>query len=367
METGKINKSLYEQPAVYPNYVLGNQFNQPINNPDYSSLPQLPSFQFPAHNQIFDPMMMVNMNNSNVYTQHQEGKIDHDTKGKRRSKHEQEGRNYKCQHCDKTYLSYHALYIHNKNKHKNASEQISGSSRGRGRPKKVFITQLTEGNHENNSVEANSNQKEIARKGGPTPIVYGFKESIEYVSEGKKSYKEHNLYKQILKLHIENCKNIQYKEEFKEYIHKENSQEKADIIKEEKQGKNCDEILAEFLDEQSKETNQTYYGKLLKFILMYRDFYNTNGESILNNLNHADPEIKESSPEQKENESKEEYCLNHDAEQFPEVSNEFILDYFDKTTSSDITREEAISFTQLVCNWLFGKAYTSSKLSLLEN
>jgi len=58
-------------------------------------------------------------------------------KGKRRSKHEQEGRNYKCHHCDKTYLSYPALYIHNKNKHKNTNEPITENGRGRGRPKKV--------------------------------------------------------------------------------------------------------------------------------------------------------------------------------------------------------------------------------------
>lgn len=140
METGKPSQPLYEQPQVYQNYMLGNQFNQQINNPDYSTMHQLPSLQYTAPNQIFDSMMMQNLNNPILYAQQQEGNNEQEIKGKRRSKHEQEGRNYKCQHCDKTYLSYPALYIHNKNKHKNVSDPISGSGRGRGRPKKVLIT-----------------------------------------------------------------------------------------------------------------------------------------------------------------------------------------------------------------------------------
>lgn len=207
----------------------------------------------------------------------------------------------------------------------------------------------------------------MAKKGGPTPAIYGFKESFDFLIEGK-NYEEHNLYKEILKYHHENCKNINYREEFKEYVDASKSEGINLPTIEERQTKNCDEILAEFLNEQSKETNQLYYGKLLKFTFMYREFFNSNGESILKNENKAHSEQKENPPEQKEEENTlEEYCVKHDAEQFPEVSNEFILDYFDKKTPSDITREDAIDFTQSICNWLFAKAYTSSKLSLLDN
>ena len=38
-------------------------------------------------------------------------------KQKRRSKNDVHGRDYKCTFCDKTYLSYPALYTHMKNKH----------------------------------------------------------------------------------------------------------------------------------------------------------------------------------------------------------------------------------------------------------
>ncbi|MDR3737354.1 MAG: hypothetical protein P4L10_17750 [Acidobacteriaceae bacterium] len=57
-------------------------------------------------------------------------------KGKRRSKNETEGRNYKCNQCERTYLSYPALYTHIKTKHSSQGETPLTSGRGRGRPKK---------------------------------------------------------------------------------------------------------------------------------------------------------------------------------------------------------------------------------------
>ena len=45
----------------------------------------------------------------------QDGSQKH--KQKRRSKNDFQGRDHKCTYCDKTYLSYPALYTHMKNKH----------------------------------------------------------------------------------------------------------------------------------------------------------------------------------------------------------------------------------------------------------
>ena len=53
----------------------------------------------------------------------QDGEYDDDSaengagKGKRRSKNDVEGRDFKCNYCTKTYLSYPALYTHIKQKH----------------------------------------------------------------------------------------------------------------------------------------------------------------------------------------------------------------------------------------------------------
>ena len=61
-------------------------------------------------------------------------------KQKRRSKNDVDGRDYKCTFCDKTYLSYPALYTHMKNKHAKGPDGqpliAFNSGRGRGRPKK---------------------------------------------------------------------------------------------------------------------------------------------------------------------------------------------------------------------------------------
>lgn len=64
-------------------------------------------------------------------------------KGKRRSKNDVDGRDFKCKFCDKTYLSYPALYTHIKQKHsKGPDGEIRNpptSGRGRGRPRKNVI------------------------------------------------------------------------------------------------------------------------------------------------------------------------------------------------------------------------------------
>jgi hypothetical protein len=67
------------------------------------------------------------------------------TKNKRRSKNDVQGRDYKCEACDKRYLSYPALYTHKKQKHQSgsqASKKITKqnstvSNNRRGRPPKV--------------------------------------------------------------------------------------------------------------------------------------------------------------------------------------------------------------------------------------
>ena len=61
-------------------------------------------------------------------------------KNKRRSKNDVDGRDFKCKYCDKTYLSYPALYTHMKQKHSKGPDgemrTPPTSGRGRGRPSK---------------------------------------------------------------------------------------------------------------------------------------------------------------------------------------------------------------------------------------
>ena len=62
-------------------------------------------------------------------------------KKSRRSKNDNDGRDFKCKYCDKTYLSYPALYTHCKQKHAKGADGTPmappSSGRGRGRPRKL--------------------------------------------------------------------------------------------------------------------------------------------------------------------------------------------------------------------------------------
>jgi hypothetical protein len=57
-------------------------------------------------------------------------------KRKRRSKNEKDGRNFKCEICEKSYLSQPALTNHKKSKHHQNDPEFK---RGRGRPRKYVI------------------------------------------------------------------------------------------------------------------------------------------------------------------------------------------------------------------------------------
>lgn len=61
-------------------------------------------------------------------------------RNRRRSKNDNDGRSYRCQNCGKAYLSYPALYTHIKTKH---DLQSTGSTKGRGRPKKDIGVAVT--------------------------------------------------------------------------------------------------------------------------------------------------------------------------------------------------------------------------------
>lgn len=97
-------------------------------------------------------------------------------KQKRRSKNDVQGRDHKCSVCDKTYLSYPALYTHMKNKHAKGPDgqpllQLN-PGRGRGRPKKNASG--VRFSHIEPTTEEFFKAKE--KGGGPIDPMTGFKE-----------------------------------------------------------------------------------------------------------------------------------------------------------------------------------------------
>jgi len=128
-------------------------------------------------------------------------------KGKRRSKNETEGRNYKCNQCDRTYLSYPALYTHIKTKHSSQGEAPLTSGRGRGRPKKNLAKE--------ERIDPTSPLffRTEDKKGGPTAVIYQFKEAYDILySDNKKygGYERHPLYVELYKIHLKNVVNLNY-------------------------------------------------------------------------------------------------------------------------------------------------------------
>ena len=129
-----------------------------------------------------------------------------------------------------------------------------------------------------------------------------------------------------------------------------------------KKSKKCDEILAEYLDSVAKLVNKECYKQVVKFMFLFRECLNHFGERLSKSkleqgINMASP--SNSKPD-------EEFCLTNNAEQAPEISNEFVTIYLDDLKTG-FGRLDAIELTQNFCSWLFNNGYTCSKLSLIQD
>ncbi len=62
---------------------------------------------------------------------------------------------------------------------------------------------------------------------------------------------------------------------------------------------------------------------------------------------------------------RKDYCAVNNAEQVPDVSNDFILTYLEGKKAA-IEGSEAVDLIQNMCHWLFVNGYTCSKLSIIQ-
>jgi len=356
-----------DYPSVPPQSMGGMPMGgaPPIRTPYYSQ-PQ-PQVQYPsAQPQVPGQSMKI--------------------KGKRRSKNETEGRNYKCNQCERTYLSYPALYTHIKTKHSVQGEAPMTSGRGRGRPKKNLAKE------ERADPTSMLYFRTEEHKGGPTAVLYRFEDAYNILFENSTKYKsftEHKLYFELYKRHLRNVATLNYAHEHPGtsdfgptpiglpvavYVLKneeppkpsEDASEAKDnsspeINSPEKKQKKCDEVFSEYLDIVAKEVNKSCYAEVLKFVFLFRECLNHYGEKLVKGRN------EDGGPEYiKNNESKEDYCLTHNPEQAPEISNEFVTVYLDEVKAT-FGSMDSIELTQNFCGWLFGNGYTCSKLSLIQD
>jgi hypothetical protein len=322
-------------------------------------------------------------------------------KGRRRSKNDNEGRTFKCEQCERTYLSYPALYTHKKTKH-TPVQQNSAPSRGRGRPKKT-------GNKA-------TQQDPISRlffntegkQGGPTAVTYGFEEAFNMFSKQEsmkyKEYQSHPLYIELYKLHKINANNLNYSVEhphvkeiggppagFEPVLINQPQKENMAIpevialpnpivaepvdqekdLNEENKGnvetttkgteeKKCDEIFAEYLNYVAKRVNKKAYKEFIYFILLYRECFSANGSKFTQAKSPSPDTINETKPD-----SETDFCLVANAKFAPDMSNEFLLKYLEcKKPNFGILNVTAT--TMNFCHWLFMKKYTYTRLEKIK-
>ena len=320
---------------IMPNEPINTQFNGVPYNIYYQNQLQIPpglEFQKNSENKVDNTNV-----NQEVKVKENEQNIQKKIR-KRAKKNESDIRNYKCSLCDKSYLSYPALYTHCKQKHNTSNH----SERGRGRPKK----EQNELNIEKNRYDPlTTNYFEKEDRKGITKI-----ENIKECTQKAFNYLYGNESSEEIKQKIKERK-------MKEYIKIEDHPFLGKFINDDHDiNKNIenekiptDFVLINYLNKMSNYCNEKYYVKLIIFVTLFRE--------------HINIALQDKVPNDKE------FTQMVEAEDVPESSNEFITDFLfpnDEDYGFEMSKEEAIDLTRNLCNWMYLNNFTCSKLFLLD-
>ena len=311
------------------------------------------------NNQLF-PDNIFSFNNDNIFQQDnsslnniiQNQQNNENLNHHRRSKHEREGRDYKCEYCDKSYLSKPALNNHLYAKHQEILQKLHITKKNRGRPRKYLLsadyvkTKFQEFFNENKRKK--NLETGINDINNDLAIAFDslYKQEFEkYVFINKDIYKnidDHPITKKL-------------KNEEKKNITGDGSNTNNDTNKK----PSCDEAMIEYLNEISSQTNDKYYTFCIQFILLFREFINfhkkKSDKTNENNINDN-------------NEKNIEYTMKDSPESIPDYCNEFYSDFLEANDffciKNEDDRNELIEILQHFCYWLFDKKYTNLRLSL---
>lgn len=257
---------------------------------------------------------------------------------KRRSKNDTEGRTYTCKICGKSYLSYPALYTHGRQKH----GTNNSSGRGRGRPKKDNGEINTE-RQKYNPLDLTYFLKET-RKGTTTDFESAIKKAFENIYGNQQNSSENNKCiernkKKMMKAYS-NIEDHPFLGKFLKNSHDVN-------LKIENENEKTDEILINYLNKVSLHVNSDYFVKLIEFVTLFREYVNITFEDKVD--------------------QGKEYTAEKPAEDVPNISNEFIIDFLDPDNENnfDFQKEEAIDLTLNLCQWMYDNNFSCSKLTLI--
>ena len=110
-----------------------------------------------------------------------------------------------------------------------------------------------------------------------------------------------------------------------------------------------DLVFIDYLNKMSIYCNEKFYEKLIIFVILFREHIN-----LIN---------------QNKTEKDKEFTQEHEAEDVPELSNEFITDFLfpeEQDYEFGLTKNESIDLTRNLCNWMYLNNFTCSKLFLLD-
>jgi len=258
---------------------------------------------------------------------------------KRTTKKESDVRNYKCSLCNKSYLSYPALYTHCKQKHNTNNH----SGRGRGRPpkngnnegdgEKTLYDPLNETYFQKEDRKGNTNVEKMSEC---------IKKAFKYLYQNETDEEIAEIFKQGKMKNYQNVESHPFLGKFLldvHDIHKNIEDEKTPT----------DLVLMNYLDKMSVYCNEEFYTKLIIFVTLFREHINYINKDKIENGN--------------------EFSQTKEAEDVPESSNEFITDFLfpnDQDYGLGFTKDEAIDLTRNLCNWMYINNFTCSKLFLLD-
>ena len=282
-------------------------------------------------------------------------------KTQRRSKNDKEGRIYKCQCCEKNYLSYPALYTHTKTKHKESNittksdkeKQAGSQSKGRGRPKKII---------------------------GKCEILLQ-----DFFSEDKTNNCNFQELNQLYDKTLNEIKASQNINIFKTSENELTATIKASLISEEekklkaKKKENNDQdftsidsILGKYLVETSKCASMETMKAIIGIILLFRDCLNKHGWlKSFQLLEEEQAIVKDGfiylTKEQVNKMENNEFCTLNNGELLPDLVEIYITSYNINWCNFTNNREWLIQLLENFCKWLFLKGYTCAKLNRIDN
>ena len=297
-----------------------------INSLNNFNIPPPPANQLFPHREAEPSRNNESINDASAQLNQENNNEEH-KKRKRATKKESDIRNFKCSQCDKSYLSYPALYTHCKQKHNTNNH----SGRNRGRPKKEQNELVSDKNLYDPMTPAFFQKEE---RTGITPIENineCVKKAFMFIYEdNKESVKKRNM-KEYNKVEDHTFLGSYIKDEHK--IDLEIEDEKTPT----------DKVLMDYLNKMSVNCNENYFERLIIFVTLFRENIN-----LIYKIEEA-----------------EEFTTVKEAEDVPEKSNEFITDFLfpeEQEKSFGFDKDECIDLTRNLCNWMYTHNFTCSKL-----